>query len=153
MTQFSSNSSYLRQIRAAHERRVRQVQHDNDRDRILHARIVKAGLDPADPDSPELAARFLFRDTCLRNATIVLQDDRLWIGEGERGNSAKHQAGFGLEAMQACVQAWDGEHLWNDAHPDPRVMISVRDWLEPIERWSWDVRRTGSVPTGQPSFW
>ena len=137
----TANSSFLRQIRANHERRVRQLQHDDDRERIFHARCKKAGVDASDPNAPELVAKFLFRETCLRIATIKLTDDRLWIGEGASGNGAKHQAGFGLQAMEACIRAWDGEHTWDENAPDARVMISVRDWLEPIERWSWDVRR------------
>ncbi len=143
----------MRQIRASSVQRVRQAQQDDDRERRLLARMEKAGVDPETPDAPVITARFIFKDTVLKNATIELAGDRLWIGEGDRTNSAKHQAGFGLQAMEACVQAWDGEHAWDESKPDARVMISVRDWLEPSERWSWDVRRTGSVPQGQPSFW
>lgn len=153
MTRFSANSSFLRQIRANHERRARQVQHDNDRDRILHARMKKAGVDPSEPHARDITAKFLFKDTVLRNAQIELVGDRLWIGEAQNDAAQKHQAGFGLQAMEACIMAWDGEHLWRVDAPDPEVMISVRDWLDPIERWSWDVRRTGSVPSDQPSFW
>ena len=153
MTRFDANNSFLRQIRASHSRRMRLMQQATDRERILQGRLSKAGVSADDPDAYELAVRFLFKDSPLCNAKIEFTDDRLWIGDGERGNGSKHQAGFGLDAMYACVNAWEGDHLWDPEHPDPNVIISVRDWLDPVDRWSWDVRRTGSVPLGQPSFW
>ena len=153
MTRFEANNSFLRQIRASHSRRLRLMQQASDRERILQSRLDKAGVAADDPQAFELAVRHLLKDTPLCNAEMEFTGDRLWIGNGERGNGSKHQAGFGLEAMQACVSSWDGDHTWDADHPDPAVMISVRDWLDPIDRWSWDVRRTGSVPLGQPSFW
>ena len=153
MTRFDANNSFLRQIRASHSRRLRLMQQASDRERILQSRLTKASVSGDDPGAYEQAVRFLLKDTPLCNARIEFTDDRLWIGDGERGSGSKHQAGFGLDAMNACVSAWDGDHAWDPEHPDPNVIISVRDWLDPIDRWSWDVRRTGSVPMGQPSFW
>ena len=153
MSRFTANSSFMRQIRAANSQRRRELQHANERDRIFRDRCQNAGIDTTTPDAETIAARHLLRDTPLRNCTLRFTGDRLWIGEGHVGNGAKHQAGFGLAAMQACVDAWGGDFTWDPQRPDLEVVISVRDWMEPSERWSWDVRRTGAVPEDQPPFW
>jgi hypothetical protein len=153
MSRFTANSAFMRQMRAAGAERDRRVEHDSERERILSDRLAKGQIDPDDPDAHLKAAAYVLRNTVLQNATLNLTGDRLWIGEARGTNGNKHQAGFGLRAMEACVSAWEGEHEWDPEHPPVDVIISVRDWLEPVERWSWDVRRTGSVPLGQPSFW
>jgi hypothetical protein len=153
MSRFTANSAFMRQIRAAGAERVRRIEHDSERDRILRDRLAKGKIDPTDDDAHLQAAAYVLRNTVLQHASLELTGDRLWIGEARGSNGHKHQAGFGLRAMEACVMAWDGEHAWDVEHPPADVVISVRDWLEPVERWSWDVRRTGSVPQGQPSFW
>ncbi|MDQ8046291.1 MAG: hypothetical protein AAGC46_13585 [Solirubrobacteraceae bacterium] len=143
----------MRQLRAAHSQRTRRLEHASERDRILRDRLTKGKIDPKADDAYEQAAGFVLRHTVLRNVALEVIGDRLWIGESRGQNGIKHQAGFGLRALEACVNAWDGDFLWDPEHPSDEVMISVRDWLEPVERWSWDIRRTGAMPDGQPSFW
>lgn len=153
MSRLAANDTFLRQIRAAHSQRMRELEQASERERILVARLKAASVEP-DAANAELAAiRHLLRDTVFKNAAVNLEGERLWIGNGAVGSGQRHQAGFGLAAMQACVSAWPDEFAWNADAPQPDVMISVRDWLEPSERWSWDVRRTGQAPPDQPSFW
>lgn len=153
MSRFTANSSFMRQIRAANSQRRRELEHAGERDRIFRARCAAAGIEITTPDAEQIAARHLLRETPFRNNSLTFTADRLWIGEGHVGNGLKHQAGFGLAAMEACVSAWDGEFTWDAQRPPLDVVISVRDWYEPTERWSWDVRRTGAVPENQPPFW
>jgi hypothetical protein len=153
MSRFNANSSFMRQIRAAEAQHKRAMEHDNERERLYRSRCAAAGVDPEAKDAPLIAARHLFKDTIFQNAPLQFTSERLWVGEGRIGNGLKHQAGFGLSAMQACVQAWPDEFAWLVDRPAPDVVLSIRDWLEPTDRWSWDVRRTGDAPADQPSFW